>query len=178
MKPNGDVLVTKGPGVETTGLLMTLFPDTFSDLGADMPAAVQDRFDETDAVHDTTTILTAGGRGVHAIYDAIGCSIHGTFSEVIGNADIQLEIDESSILFRPGVHGIREYLGIDPWRSTIARSPVVAANPSIMGDMVAALDAHGTPVGVAGIVVTGEDVVIDDERIEHPDMDPPWTAYK
>ncbi|ELZ94695.1 HypE family hydrogenase expression/formation protein [Haloferax sulfurifontis] len=177
-RPGDDVLVTKGPGVEATGLLTTLFPDAFADLDADVLAAAQARLDETDAVRDAMTVSAAGGRGVHAMHDATECGVHGALNEIAESAGVQLEIDESSVPLRPGVRETCEYLGIDPWRSTTAGSLVVATDPSVTDDVVAALDARGTPVGVAGTVVAGEGVVVDGERIEHPDVDPSWAAYE
>lgn len=112
------------------------------------------------------------------MHDATECGVHGALNEVAGSAGVQLEIDESSVPFRPGVRETCEYLGIDPWRSTTAGSLVVATDPSVTDDVVAALDARGTPVGVAGTVVAGEGVVVDGERIEHPDVDPSWAAYE
>ncbi|ELZ80621.1 hydrogenase expression protein [Haloferax sp. Atlit-4N] len=176
-RPGDDVLVTKGPGVEATGLLTTLFPDAFADLDDDVLAAAQARLDETDAVRDAMTVSAAGGRGVHAMHDATECGVHGALNEIAESAGVQLEIDESSIPFRPGVRETCDFLGIDPWRSTTAGSLVVATDPDVTDDVVAALDARGTPVGVAGTVVAGEGVVVDGERIEHPDVDPSWAAY-
>ncbi|POG55882.1 HypE family hydrogenase expression/formation protein [Haloferax marisrubri] len=176
-KPGDDVLVTKGPGVEATGLLTTLFPGAFADLDADVLDAAQARLDETDAVRDAMTVSAAGGRGVHAMHDATECGVHGALNEIAESAGVQLEIDESSIPLRPGVRETCDFLGIDPWRSTTAGSLVVATDPAVTDDVVAALDARGTPVGVAGTVVAGEGVVVDGERIEHPDVDPSWAAY-
>ncbi|WP_416840749.1 HypE family hydrogenase expression/formation protein [Haloferax sp. DFSO52] len=177
-QPGDDVLVTKGPAVETTGLLTTLFPKGFDGLDADLLATAQARLDETDAVRDAMTVSAAGGRNVHAMHDATECGVHGALNEIAESAGVQLEIDESSIPIRPGVREVCDYLDIDPWRSTTAGSLVVATDPSVTDDVVAALEARGTPVGIAGTVVAGEGVVVDGDRIDHPDIDPSWAAYE
>ncbi|AFK20197.2 MULTISPECIES: AIR synthase family protein [Haloferax] len=177
-RPGDDVLVTKGPAVETTGLLTTLFPDGFDGLGPDTLEIAQERLDETDAVRDAMTVSAAGGHGVHAMHDATECGVHGALNEIAGSAGVQLEIDESSIPFRPGVRDVCEYLDIDPWRSTTAGSLIVATDPEVTDDVISALNARGTPVGVAGTVVLGEGVVVDGKRIDHPDVDPSWGAYE
>ncbi|ELZ96112.1 hydrogenase expression/formation protein [Haloferax mucosum ATCC BAA-1512] len=176
-RPGDDVLVTKGPAVETTGLLTTLFPDGFDGLDAETLATAQERLDETDAVRDAMTTSAAGGSGVHAMHDATECGVYGALNEIAGSAGVQLEIDESSIPFCPGVREVCEFLDIDPWRSTTAGSLVIATDPAVTDDVIAALNARGTPVGVAGTVISGEGVVIDGERIDHPDVDPSWEAY-
>ena len=177
-RPGDDVLVTKGPAVETTGLLTTLFPEGFDGLDADLLATAQERLDETDAVRDAMTVSAAGGRNVHAMHDATECGVHGALNEIAESAGVQLEIDESNIPVRPGVRAVCEYLDIDPWRSTTAGSLVVATDPAVTDDVVSALEARGTPVGIAGTVVEGDGVVVDGTRIDHPDVDPSWAAYE
>ncbi|ELZ78250.1 AIR synthase family protein [Haloferax larsenii] len=176
-RPGDDVLVTKGPGVETTGLLTTLFPEGFADLDPTVLATAQDRLDETDAVRDAMTVSAAGGRNVHAMHDATEGGLYGALNEVANSAGVQLEIDTSSIPFRPGVREVCDFLDIDPWHSTTAGTLVVATDPTVTDDVLAALSSRGTPVGVAGTVVDGDGVVVDGERVEHPDVDPAWDAY-
>lgn len=124
------------------------------------------------------TVSAAGGRDAHAMHDVIECGVHDALNEAAGSAGVQLEINESSVPFRPGVYETCEYLGIDLWRSTTAGSLATVTNPSVTGGVVTALDTRGTPIGVAGIVVTDEGVVVDGKRIEHFDMGSSWAAYK
>ena len=50
--------------------------------------------------------------------------------------------------------------------------------PDSVDGVVAALEAQGTPVGVAGTVEEGEGVVLDGNRIEPPDGDASWPVYE
>ncbi|WP_396611936.1 AIR synthase family protein [Haloferax sp. S1W] len=177
-RPGDDVLVTKGPAVETTGLLTTLFPEGFGDFDPDLLATAQARLDETDGVRDAMTVSAAGGRNVHAMHDATEGGLYGALNEIAKSASVQLEIDASSIPIRPGVREVCDYLDIDPWHSTTAGTLVIATDPSVTDDVLAALNARGTPVGVAGTVVEGDGVVVDGERVEHPNADPAWDAYE
>lgn len=48
---------------------------------------------------------------------------------------------------------------------------------SVTDDVVVVLDVYDTLVGATDIVITGEDVVVDGERIRHSDVDLPWATY-
>ncbi|WP_049987184.1 AIR synthase family protein [Halobellus rufus] len=169
-----DVLVTKGPAVEATGLLTTLFPDQI-ELDEATLSAAQARLDEASCVRDAMTAAAAGG--VHAMHDATECGLYGAFVEMASGADVRLDLSTSEIPIRPGVRETCDALGIDPWAATTGGTLVLAVDPDRTSDVVAALEAEGTPVGVAGTVESGSGVVVDGETIEHPGIDPSWAAY-
>ena len=55
---------------------------------------------------------------------------------------------------------------------------MLTVDPDRTADVVAALEAEGTPVGVAGAVESGSGVVVDGAEISHPDVDPSWAAFE
>jgi hydrogenase expression/formation protein HypE len=186
IRPDGaqvgdDVLVTKGPAVETTGLLTTLFPDQF-DLDADTLAAAQARLDEAACVREAMTAAAAGG--VHAMHDATECGLFGAFVELANGAGVRLDLHTGPIPIRPGVTQTCEALGIDPWTSTTGGTLVLAVDPDRTSAVVDALEAEGVPVGVAGTVASPVEadgagtVIVDGDPIEHPAVDPSWAAYE
>ncbi|WP_435184678.1 AIR synthase family protein [Halobellus sp. EA9] len=187
IRPDGaragdDVLVTKGPAVETTGLLTTLFPDQI-DLDPETLAAAQARLDEAACVRDAMTAAAAGG--VHAMHDATECGLFGAFVEMATGAGVRLDVATDRIPFRPGVRETCDAIGIDPWRATTGGTLVLAVDPDRTSAVVDALEAEGTPVGVAGTVEAagekgepGPGVVVDGEEISHPEVDPSWQAYE
>ncbi|MGQ4555197.1 AIR synthase-related protein [Halobellus sp. GM3] len=186
VRPDGarvgdDVLVTKGPAVEATGLLTTLFPDQF-DLDAETLAAAQSRLDEAACVRDAMTAAAAGGvdggTGVHAMHDATECGLFGAFVEMAAGAGVRFDLSTDGIPIRPGVRETCDELGIDPWSATTGGTLVLAVGPDRTADVIEALEKEGTPVGVAGAVRSGSGVAVDGEEIGHPEVDPSWAAYE
>ncbi|MFB6090604.1 MAG: AIR synthase family protein [Halobellus sp.] len=187
IRPDGarvgdDLLVTKGPAVETTGLLTTLFPEQF-DLDSETLADAQARLDEASCVRDAMTAAAAGG--VHAMHDATECGLFGALAEMATGAGVRLDVDTERIPIRPGVRETCDALGIDPWTATTGGTLVLAVDPDRTSAVVEALESEGTPVGVAGTVesverdgVSGPGVVVDGEGISHPEVDPSWEAYE
>ena len=180
VRPDGarvgdDVLVTKGPAVEATGLLTTLFPDQF-DLPADTLREAQARLDEADCVRDAMTAAAAGG--VHAMHDATECGLFGALNEVADGAGVHLDVSTDEIPVRPGVREACAFLDIDPWTATTGGTLVLAVDPDSTAAVVSALESEGTPVGVAGTVREGTGVTVDGESVPHPEVDPSWAAYE
>ncbi|WP_101297621.1 AIR synthase family protein [Halegenticoccus soli] len=173
-RPGDRILVTKGPAVEATGLLTTLFGDRM-DLPAETLAAARERLDETRTVRDAVAAAAAGP--VTAMHDATEGGLYGAFAEVAESAGVRIEIERDAVPIRPGVTETCDYLGIDPWTATSSGTLVLAVAPGGVGAVVDALDARGTPVGVAGAVAEGEGVLVDGERVEHPEVDPSWAVY-
>lgn len=179
VRPDGarvgdDILVTKGPAVEATGLLTTLFPDQF-DLPRETLDAAQARLDEVSCVRDAMTAAAAGD--VHAMHDATECGVFGALNEVAAGAGVRFDLSLDEIPVRPGVRETCDHLGIDPWAATTGGTLVLAVPPAETGAVVSALESEGTPVGVAGRATEGSGVYADGERVEHPDVDPSWAAY-
>jgi len=173
--PGDRVLVTKGPAVESVGLLTTLFPDQI-DLPEEQLATARARLDETDSVRDARAVAEAGG--VTAMHDATEGGLLGAFHEMADSAGVQFSIDSSSIPVRPGVADACERLGMDPWRATTAGTLVVTVDPDSVRAVVTALEDRGTAVGVAGRVEAGNGVVFDGERTSPPAGDASWPVYE
>jgi hydrogenase expression/formation protein HypE len=174
-EPGDTVLVTRGPAVESTGLLTTLFPDQV-ELPAATLAQAQARLDEAGAVRDARAVATAGG--VTAMHDATEGGLLGAFHEMADSAGVQFVIDTADIPLRPGVAEACEALEMDPWRATTAGTLVVTVDPDHVEGVLAALADRGTPAGVAGRVESGSGVVFDGERTAPPDGDASWPVYE
>lgn len=173
-RPGDDLLVTRGPAVEATGLLTTLFPD-----GVDLPpetlATAQARLDEASCVRDALTAAVAGP--VTAMHDATEGGLYGAFAEMAASAGVRFSVDRDRVPIRPGVAEACAALDIDPWTATTSGSLVMAVDPSGSEDVIAALDDRGTPVARIGRVAEGEGAYADGERIDPPSVDASWAAY-
>ncbi|KTG10336.1 hydrogenase expression protein [Haloprofundus marisrubri] len=177
-RPGDSVLVTKGPAVEATGLLTTLYGDRM-ELSKETLDEAQARLDETRTVRDARAIVgAAGADGVTAMHDATEGGLQGALCEVAGSAGVRIDAERDAVPLRPGVAETCEYLDIEPWHATSSGTLVVAVAESAVDDVVSALESRGTPVGIAGTVSEGEGVYLDGERVEHPRVDPSWAVYE
>lgn len=174
-EPGDEILVTKGPAVESVGLLTTLFPDQVALDESDL-ATAQARLDETGAVRDAMTIAATGR--VKAMHDATEGGLVGAFHEMASSAGVQFRIDTDEIPVRPGVHTAADALGMDPWRATSSGTLVIAVDPDDTEAVLDALNAQGTPAGVAGRVAAGKGVVVDGTATDPPAGDASWPLYE
>ncbi len=195
----GDRLVlTTGPAVESVGLLSTLFPDQL-DLPADVLASAQDRLEEVHCVRDALTAAAAGP--VTAMHDVTEGGLAGALNEMADGARARFAIDRESVPIRPGVREVCDYLGMELWAATSCGSLVIAVDSSGVDDVVAALERRGTVAAEIGRVESigeseldgrnasgdaavdrregeaGGEVLVDGERLDHPNVDPSWAAY-
>jgi hydrogenase maturation factor len=173
-RPGDDLVVTRGPAVETTGLLTTLFPD-----GVDLPpetlATAQERLDEASCVRDALTAAAAAP--VTAMHDATEGGLHGAFAEMAASAGVRLDVERDRVPIRPGVLETCTALDIDPWTATASGSLVVTVDPAGTDDVLAALEARDTPAARVGRVAEGTGAYVDGERITAPSVDASWAAY-
>jgi hydrogenase maturation factor len=175
-RPGDDLLVTKGPAVEATGLLTSLFPDAVP-LSGELLNTARARLDETGAVRDARVVAEAVPRGVHAIHDATEGGLLGALFEMADAAGVRFVVDSDAVPWRPGVRETADALGFDPWTATTAGTLVVAVDPEHTAGVVAALERADVPVGVVGSAVAGAGVCLDGEDADRPRGDSSWPAY-
>lgn len=176
-RPGDRLLVTRGPAVETTGLFASLYPEQLGERGldADTVAEAAERLDEVRLVRDAVTAAEAGD--VSAMHDATEGGLLGAFCEMAESAGVRFEVEPEDIPIRPGVEAVCDALGVDPWKVTTSGTLVIAVAPEDAGAVREALEARGTPVGVAGEVVEGRGVAFRGEEWTEPPRDPSWDAY-
>ncbi len=171
--PGEKLLVTKGPAVETTGLLTTLFPDQLP-LSAETLATAQQRLGETGVVRDAVAAAEAGASAVH---DATEGGLLGALHEMAAGADVGIAVDTDQVPVRPGVSAVCETLEMDPWTATSAGTLAITAPADDADAVAAALAARNTPVSVVGSVTDDAGVRLDDTPRSVPDQDASWPVY-
>ncbi|WP_231184427.1 AIR synthase family protein [Haladaptatus sp. DYF46] len=173
-RPGDTVLVTKGPGVETAGFLVTLFEDRI-DLPEGTIADAKERFYDMSPVEDALVAAEAGP--VTAMHDATECGIHGALVEMARSAGVRFDVSHDDVPILPGVLEACEFFDIDPWASTTEGTLVLTVASEGAEDVLAAFDDAGIPAAEMGTVREGEGVYVDGDRIEHPDVDPSWQVF-
>jgi hydrogenase maturation factor len=172
--PGDSLLVTKGPGVEVAGFLVTLFEETV-DLPQSTIETAKERFWDMSPVRDALTAAAAGP--VTAMHDATEGGLRGALVELAEAGGVRLDVDSDVVPVLPGVAESCEFFGIDPWAATSEGTLLLTVESGGVESVLAALDAEGIPAAEIGEVRAGEGVFVDGERAEKPDADPSWEVF-
>ncbi|WP_136688044.1 AIR synthase-related protein [Halorhabdus amylolytica] len=175
-QPGDAIVLTTGPGAETTGLFATLFPDAL-DLSATTVATAQERVEDILGVADAKRANEAGT--LHAMHDATEGGVVGGLAEMATGAGVRFVVERDPAPIQPGVWAVCGAVGVDPWTVSSAGSLLLTAPPEEATAIVEAMEASGTPAGIIGTVeaTDGEGAVhLDGEQVEPPRSDPAWDA--
>jgi len=172
------ILITKGPAIETTGLLAGLFAEKFIEAGG--PAFQK----EAAAVFDQMTVLddcrvARRFDGVHAMHDATECGIWGGLYEMARAAGCGMRIDQDSIPMQPVVRKTAELFRFDPFCAISEGTLIAIVDGRQAGPLGDALGAHGIVSAVCGEIVPKEEGLLvshggKERPLEHPTTDPYW----
>ncbi len=180
IRPDGaragdDLIITKGPAIEATGLFATLFPEAL-DLSRPAQRAAEARLSDTQTVRDCAAI--AAGPGVSAMHDATEGGLLGALHEVAESAGVGLSVDRDAVPIAPGVEATCAALGIDPWTATSSGTLIVTASPDASEAVVDRLAVRGTTAAIVGEVTADSGVQIDGSQTEPPESDSSWAVYE
>lgn len=173
--PGDTLLATKGPAIETTGVLATVFGDEI-DLPESTISAARSRFDETSPVEDALVASAAGP--VTAMHDATEGGVENALVELATASDVGLAVDRDRFPMGDGVEDVCEYFDIDPWKASSEGTVLLTVDPAGVDDVLSALKERGIRAAVVGDVVADDEVHLDGDPLEAPDHDPFWPAYE
>ena len=178
VKIGDELLITKGPAIETTGLLAVLFPARFVEAGGEaFQREAAGVFSQMTVLDDCAIARTF--RGVHVMHDATECGIWGGLYEMARAGGYGLRVDQDLIPVQPVVKKTAEIFGFDPFCSISEGTLIVAADGRIADELAAALQAEGIPSAICGeIVPESEGLTLirhgKPKALEHPKTDPYW----
>jgi hydrogenase maturation factor len=181
-RPGDRIVITKGPAIETTGLMAVQFPEFVVERwGEDTAREARDVFYQMSVVRDAAVCARAGG--VTAMHDATECGIWGALFEMARASGSGLLVDRRRIVTQSVVLRVCEVFDIDPYAAISEGTLVAAVRPEGADRVVAALAESGIPASVVGELLPlerGVRVVDDDgERaLEHPRVDPFWLRFE
>jgi len=173
------VIITKGPAIETTGLLAALFPEKF------VAAGGQAFQEEAAAVFSQMTVMgdcavARRFRGVHVMHDATECGIWGGLYEMARAGGYGLRVHEEAIPVQPVIRRTAELFRFDPFAAISEGTLIAMVDRKESKALIGALGDAGIPAAEAGEVVdAGEGLKIigpsGARLLEHPNVDPYWT---
>jgi hydrogenase maturation factor len=106
------IIITKGPAIEASGILATMFPRHLErKFGADFSRRAESIFYKMSAVEDALTAVSVGVRdnGVSAMHDATECGIWGGLYELAQAANLGVRVEKEAIVVEDCVPEICRY---------------------------------------------------------------------
>ena len=178
VKKKDRIVITKGPAIETTGLLAVLFPEKFIAAGGESfqreAAAV---FSQMTVMEDCA--VARRFRGVHVMHDATECGVWGGLYEMARAGGYGLRVEEEAIPVQPVIRKTADLFGFDAFSAISEGTLIAMVERKDTDGLIGALKDQGIPAAVAGEVVAAEEglkiIGRAGERIlEYPKVDPYW----
>jgi len=179
------IIITKGPAIEATGILATMFPQLIEkQFGRDFSQKAQQIFCKMTVVADAMAAIGVGIReeGVTAMHDATEWGIWGGLYEVAQAASLGVLIDKEAIVVKDCVFQMCDYFGIDPYASISEGTLIISCKEPKAQTVVAALAEKNIKSSVVGELIEPENgmILINEgvkQKLEHPIVDPFWKAF-
>ncbi|MFA5221084.1 MAG: AIR synthase family protein [Methanoregula sp.] len=150
-RPGNDVILTKGPAIETAGILAVVRE---AELEGKYPAPLirkaQALCHQISVVSDAMIAKKAGG--VTAMHDATEGGVIGGLFEIAHASGVGMHIDESRFVYPPEVRMVCEEFGIDPVAAIAEGSLLITADPAFSPAIMDALIEEGIESSVIGTV--------------------------
>lgn len=179
------IIITKGPAIEATGILATMFPGLIAEkLGTKTASQAEAVFYRMSVVEDALTAVGVGVRenGVTALHDATECGVWGGLFEVAQASGLGVRIEKDSIVMADGVAEVCALFNIDPFASISEGTLIIACRPHTADSIVRALEKKGIQSSVVGELTepAAGMVLVEhgrEKKLEHPIVDPFWNAF-
>jgi hydrogenase expression/formation protein HypE len=184
-KAGDNLIITKGPAIEATGIFTAMFPKIIEEeFGAAFNKKVQGIFYKMSVVDDALTAVSVGVRenGVTAMHDATECGVWGGLYEIAQAAGLGARIEKEKIVVEEGVPEVCRFFGIDPYASISEGTLIIACKEHAADAIVRALTRKGIKSSVIGELTRPEKGMMlvekgREKKLEHPIVDPFWRAF-
>ncbi len=184
-KAGDRIIITKGPAIEATGILATMFSRLIEkEFGADFSKKAEQIFYKMSVVEDAMTAVSVGVRenGVTALHDATECGVWGGLYEVAQAAGLGVRIDKDRIVVEDCIREISGYFGIDPYASISEGTLIIACREHKAEKVVEALMKKNIKSSIVGELTKPEKGMVlveggKEKKLEHPIVDPFWRAF-
>jgi hydrogenase maturation factor len=181
-KPGDDVILTKGPAIETTGILAVIRE---KELLEKYPSSLVEKAKaqclKMTVIEDSLVAMESGG--VTAMHDATEGGVIGGLFEIASASGVGMEIDESMFIYPPEVRMVCEAFAIDPVAAIAEGSLLITARSDCTADILQRLKASGIDASAIGKVIADSKIRTMkrlDGRVvplEIPKQDPFWPVF-
>lgn len=181
-KPGDDVILTKGPAIETAGILSVLRE---KEILENYPPALVEKAKalckQMTVVKDALTAMEVGG--ITAMHDATEGGVIGGLFEIANASRVGMEIDETLFIYPDEVKMVCEAFRIDPISAIAEGSLLITAKPEQSKKVIERLQDKGIKASVIGEVTGDSTTRIMKRRsgakipLAIPAQDPFWPAF-
>jgi Hydrogenase maturation factor len=180
-KPGDDVILTKGPAIETAGILAVIRETELLDrYPSELVEKAKALCKEMTVVKDA---LVAAEVGVHAMHDATEGGVVGGLFELASASDVGMEIDESLFIYPDEVKMVCNAFNIDPVAAIAEGTLLIAADHANSAEILAKLKDAGINASIIGKVTANPKIRtmkrLDGhiDLLEIPKQDPFWPVF-
>ena len=185
------VVVTKGPAIETSGILAVMFPQVLEErYGKEFALKAQELFWQQSVVKDALTAASVGLRenGVTAMHDATEYGLWGGLHEVATASGVGMLIHKDRIPLREDVKKVvrafSDFTGIeiDPYKAISEGTLIITVRPEKAEELLERLKGSGIEASVVGEVLPREEGIRlveegGERELEYPKEDPFWPVF-
>lgn len=188
--PGEVVIMTKGPAVETAGILATMFPQVLIErYGEGFAERAKGIFWRQSVVEDALTLARLGLRtGVTAMHDATEYGVWGALHDVAEASGVAIRVWEERLFIDPDVERVVKafsgYTGIqiDPYAAISEGTLIATVKRDKATHALRLLGERGIRAAIIGEVVEGRGVTLvkkdgGETDIPVPREDPFWPVF-
>ena len=155
-RPGDLVVMTKGAGIEGTGILATDLSDRLlPEVGRDVLERATELLKKISVVQEALKAVEVGG--VHSLHTPTEGGVMNGIWEMAEAADAGVVIEESAIPQADETRVICEALGVDPLRLLASGALLIVVDPDRAGELVSALGESGMVASVVGEIRPSEE---------------------
>lgn len=180
--PGDDVILTKGPAIETAGILSVIKE---KELLERYPPSLVEKAKalckQMTVVADALLAMDSGG--VTAMHDATEGGVIGGLYEIATASGVGMEIQEEAFIYPDEVRMVCEAFGIDPIAAIAEGSLLITVRPNRSENVVYKLRSGGIDASVVGKVTDDLETRTIKRRdgsvaqLAIPRQDPFWPAF-
>lgn len=180
-QPKDAIIISKGPAIETTGLMAAYFPEFLEEkYGRAFVKKAQDVYYQMSTVKDA--LITSRIKGVTAMHDATECGVLGGLYEMSQHSRVGMNIFLDDIIIQDEVKKTCECFGINPYVAISEGTLLATVNKKNARKVVKALEDEGIKSCIAGEVVSFKEGVYTyskgkKNKLKHPEVDPFWSKF-
>jgi hydrogenase expression/formation protein HypE len=180
--PGDEVILTKGPAIETAALLSVVREkELLKDYPPDLVNKAKSLSKKMTVVMDALTAMGAGG--VTAMHDATEGGVLGGLFEMANASQVGMAIDESQMVYPDEVKMVCEAFSLDPLTVIAEGSLLIASKAECSQEIIRKLEKAGIRASVIGKVKENQEEKAIKRRdgtkmpLSIPEQDPFWPAF-